>query len=432
MGNKRNRNAGRDQRNPNGSAAAHSNSTGAGTDVQNPRAGILVHSNAPWAGTGYGVQAANITRQIKATGRPVTFSSNYGLYGGITSWEGVEVLPNGYHPYSCDILTAHTKHAEEATGTRTALLTLFDTWVYDGANVDGIDLVASWVPIDHMPLPPKVAAWSNRPGIMSIAMSQFGLELLERAGIAAEYAPHSVDTDTFKPGATVDGASGREILNIPEDAFVVGMVAANKGSAPIRKAFGENLLALAEFMARHTDVIAYMHTESRGAALGIDLKALATACGIPEDRIIWVDQWAYYAGLSSDVLAAIMGAFDVHLLCSRGEGFGVPVLEAAACGVPSIVSDFSAQPELVADFGYLATVQPYWDASASAWFATPLVHSIVDQLEDAYVTAKAPERRSKARQHAEQYEHRKVFAECWEPILGRIDERVNNGNSRPD
>jgi glycosyltransferase involved in cell wall biosynthesis len=189
---------------------------------------------------------------------------------------------------------------------------------------------------------------------------------------------------------------------------------------------------MSHFMAQHTDVILYMHTESRGASMGIDLKALATACGIPEHRVIWVDQWAYYAGLGPDLLAAIMGAFDVHLLCSRGEGFGVPVLEAAACGVPSIVSDFTAQPELVADFGYLATVQPYWDAGSSAWFCTPLVHSIVEQLEGAYVTSNDPVRRSKARQHALLYEHGKVFKEFWEPILNKIDERVNDGYSRPD
>jgi len=429
MGNKRNRNAGGNQRHTNRPAGVDS---GSATTSDAGTTGIVVHSNAPWAGTGYGVQAANLTRKIKATGRPVTFSANYGLYGGITDWEGVEVLPNGYHPYSIDILTAHTQHAAQITGHRTALLTLFDTWVYDGANIDGIDLVASWVPVDHLPVPPKVLKFSQRPTVMSIAMSQFGLGQLQRAGIDAEYAPHSVDTDVFKPDATAGGADGREILGIPDDAFVVGMVAANKGTAPVRKAFGENLLAMGHFMAQHTDVILYLHTESRGASMGIDLKALATACGIPEDRVIWVDQWAYYAGLGPDLLAAIMGAFDVHLLCSRGEGFGVPVLEAAACGVPSIVSDFTAQPELVADFGYLATIQPYWDAGSSAWFCTPLVHSIVDQLEDAYVTSNDPVRRSKARQHALLYEHGKVFKECWEPILSKIDERVNDGNSRPD
>lgn len=429
MGNKRNRSASGNQRHTNRPARPDS---GSATASAAGSTGIVVHSNAPWAGTGYGVQAANLTKQIKATGRPVTFSSNYGLYGGITAWEGVEVLPNGYHPYSCDVLTAHTQHAAQTTGARTALLTLFDTWVYDGANIDGIDLVASWVPVDHLPVPPKVLAWSQRSAVMSVAMSQFGLDQLERAGIAAEYAPHSVDTATFVPDATVDGANGRDILKLPDDAFVVGMVAANKGSAPMRKAFGENLLAMSEFMARHTDVILYMHTESRGASMGVDLKALATACGIPDDRVVWVDQWAYYAGLGADLLAAIMGAFDVHLLCSRGEGFGVPVLEAAACGVPSIVSDFSAQPELVTDFGYLATVQPYWDAGSSAWFCTPFVHSIVDQLEDAYITAKDPVRRSKARQHALLYEHDRVFTERWEPILSNIDQRVNDEHSRPD
>lgn len=425
MGNKRNRNAGGNQRNSNGPSTAHSNSVGSRTDVSDARAGIVVHSNAPWAGTGYGVQAANLTRQIKATGRPVTFSSNYGLYGGVTAWEGVEVLPNGYHPYSCDVLTAHTHHAKQTHGVPTALLTLFDTWVYDGANIDGIDLVASWVPVDHLPVPPKVLAWSQRETVMSIAMSKFGLGQLQRAGIDAQYAPHSVDTSVFRPGATVDGQTGRELLGVPSDAFVVGMVAANKGHAPIRKAFGENLLAMAELMSRHDDIILYMHTESRGASLGIDLKALAAACGIPDDRIIFVDQWAYYAGLNPDVLASIMGAFDVHLLCSRGEGFGVPVLEAAACGVPSVVSDFSSQPELVGDHGWLATVQPYWDTGSTAWFCTPLVHSIVDQLEDAYNASDMAVRRSNARTHAEQYEHHKVFQECWEPILTLIDERVN-------
>lgn len=425
MGNKRNHNAGGNKRDSNRPTTAHSDSVAVGSDVQELRTGIVVHSNAPWAGTGYGVQAANITRQIKASGRPVTFSSNFGFYGGITQWEGVEVLPNGYHPYSCDILTAHTQHAKQTHGVPTALLTLFDTWVYEGANIDGIDLVASWIPVDHLPVPPKVRAWSERDNVMSIAMSQFGLSQLERAGIAADYAPHSVDTSVFRPGATVDGQTGRDLLNIPADAFVVGMVAANKGSAPVRKAFGENLLAMGELMSRHDDIILYLHTESRGAAMGIDLKALAAACGIPENRTVWVDQWSYYAGLDPDVLATIMGAFDVHLLCSRGEGFGVPVLEAAACGVPSIVSDFSSQPELVGDHGWLAAVQPYWDAGSTSWFCTPLVHSVVDQLEDAYNTSDMAVRRSNARTHAEQYEHHKVFQEHWEPILCSIDERVN-------
>ena len=425
MGNKRNRNVrdgarvtdrptGRDRAGAPIGAQGHADG----------RAGIVVHSNAPFANTGYGVQAGAFAKACKDDGRQIVFSCNYGLQGGVTSWDGIEVLPTGYHPYSSDVLGAHTEHARQTTGLPTALVTLFDCWVYKGAKVDDIPLIASWVPVDHVPTPPDVLEWCNRPNVLPVAMSKFGLDQLTRSGVDARYAPHGVDTETFRPDATVDGRTGRQILEIDEDKFVVGIVAANKGVAPLRKAWGENLLALSEFMARHDNVMAYIHTEKRGAGGGVDLVKLAESAGIPADRLIWVDQWAYYAGLGADILATIMAAFDVNLACSRGEGFGVPVIEAAACGVPSIVSNFTAQPELVDGFGWTCTVQPYWDPQQAAWFATPLVHSIVEQLEHAYTDAQDPQRRSDARAHALAYDHRTVFAEHWQPILAEIDSRM--------
>jgi len=386
------------------------------------RAGICWHSNFAGAGTGYGVQTAQVARQIKATGRPITLSNNYGTQGFITEWEGIEVLPSGYHPYSADILGAHLKYTEDQTGRHTALITLFDTWVFKGAKVEDIKLIASWVPIDHTPAPPDVIEWCKRDNVLPIAMAKYGARMLDAAGINNRYIPHGVDTKVFQPGATVDGATGRQLLNIPDDAFVVGMIAANKGVAPMRKAWGENLLALGQLMAKHDDVYVYMHTEKRGAQGGADLIQLAGACGIPENRIVWTDQWAYYAGLPPFVLAALMGAMDVNLAASRGEGFGVPVIEAAACGVPSVVSNFTAQPELVGGFGYIAAVQPYWDAPQSSWFATPLVHSVLEELEHAYDTAKEPLRKTAARAHAETYDNELVFQDYWLPVLAEIDE----------
>lgn len=388
------------------------------------RAGILWHSNFAASGTGYGVQTAQVVRQIAASGRPVTLSNNYGTQGFVTSWEGIEVLPTGFHPYSVDVLVAHHKYAQETQGRPTALVTLFDCWVYKNSKVDDIPVIASWVPIDHMPTPTDVLDWCAKPNVLPIAMAKFGSKMLDTAGIEHMYAPHAVDTTVFRPGATIDGTTGRQLLNIPDDAFVVGIVAANKGVAPLRKGWGENLLALARFMADHPDVYVYLHTEKRGAQGGIDLVRLADACGIPTDRLVWTDQWAYYAGLDAEVLAVLMGAMDVHLLASRGEGFGVPVLEAAACGVPSIVSNFTAQPELVEGYGWCAAVQPYWDAPQSSWFATPLVHSIVEQLEDAYASARDPQRRNAARDFALNYDTKRVFDKHWVPILDEIDRRM--------
>ena len=415
---------GRDVRRNQRSGSRTSGLPSASFTTERPRAGIVIHSNAPWAGTGYGVQAGELAKAIRDERRKVTFSCNYGLSGGISNWEGIEVLPTGFHPYSADVLEAHTKYAEAETKTRTALVTLFDCWVYKKSNVDSIPAIGSWVPIDHTPGPSDVLEWCNRPNVLPIAMSKFGLQELQRAGIEATYAPHGVDTKTFEPDTTIQGATGRDILNIPNDAFLIGIVAANKGISPLRKAWGENLLAAAVFMKEHSDAYLYIHSEKRGAQGGIDLVALAAAAGIPEDRLVWVDQWAYYAGLNPDLLATIFASFDVNLACSRGEGFGVPVIETAACGVPSIVSNFTAQPELVADTGWVTAVQPDWDAAQGSWFGTPLVGSILENLNAAYNEARDPQRRANVRKHAEQYDHRIVFEKYWKTILEQLDEMV--------
>jgi glycosyltransferase involved in cell wall biosynthesis len=68
-------------------------------------------------------------------------------------------------------------------------------------------------------------------------------------------------------------------------------------------------------------------------------------------------------GLESDVvfpgfvededLPAVYNLADVFIFPSLYEGFGLPVLEAMACGTPVVTSDLSALPEVVGDAGVL-------------------------------------------------------------------------------
>jgi glycosyltransferase involved in cell wall biosynthesis len=69
-------------------------------------------------------------------------------------------------------------------------------------------------------------------------------------------------------------------------------------------------------------------------AQGLALRRLANACGIPEDALRFSDPIAYEWGLPPSSVADLYAAFDVLANPSLGEGFGIPIVEAQACGVP--------------------------------------------------------------------------------------------------
>ena len=114
-------------------------------------------------------------------------------------------------------------------------------------------------------------------------------------------------------------------------------------------------------------------------------------------------------------LASLYSDADVLLATSAGEGFGVPVIEAQACGTPVIVSNWTAQPELVGD-GWVVDGQPLWDSFQNSWFFTPHVSQIVRALEAAYERPRG-ETSQDALEFAEAYEADRVFAEHWRPIM---------------
>jgi glycosyltransferase involved in cell wall biosynthesis len=80
------------------------------------------------------------------------------------------------------------------------------------------------------------------------------------------------------------------------------------------------------------------------------LEAEARALGIL-DRVLFLD---YVPGAE---LPALYAGADVFVMASLYEGFGLPVLEAMACGTPVIASHSSSLPEVTGDAA--ALVDPY-------------------------------------------------------------------------
>lgn len=379
-------------------------------------------SNAPFAATGYGTQTSQVVTRMHKAGHSVSVACNYGLEGTMLEWDGIHLFPRGLSNYSDDVLEAYSMQwAAEEPDAKRVVFTLYDVWVYlQNQSLQKIPRICSWVPVDHQPAPPEVSEWCRRPNVTPIAMSRFGQEMLDVDGIKAHYIPHAIEK-VFKPTRSVSTPAGmiapRELHGIPADAFVVMMNSANKGIAPCRKAFGQAFLAFSIFALDKPDAILYMHTESHGSMSGINLHDLAKAAGIKPEQIRFVDQFAYRNGIPQESLAAFYTMADVCLQTSMGEGFGIPTIEAQACGTRVIVSDFAASSELVGP-GWLVAGQPDWDPMQKSWFFTPHVGSIVDALNAAYREPRGDSNDAIA--FAANYDADKVFDESWRPLLAEL------------
>jgi glycosyltransferase involved in cell wall biosynthesis len=384
---------------------------------------LLWHSNAPWTPTGYG-QQTGLFLPLVAKHFETACSAFYGLEGSPITWGGVPVLPGMSPDMGNSYLRGHAKRFFDGDQRGGLVVTLMDVWVMDPSMAAELNM-ACWAPVDHEPAPPGVVKFFVESGAVPIAMSRFGQAMLGR--LDPLYVPHGIDTSLYKP---VPKAQAREEAGVPQDAFLVGMVAANKGR-PSRKGFSQGLQAFAKLAAKHENAYLYMHTMmQRGLADGEDLPALLEACGIPQERVLIADQYrVLHDPYSHQSMAKIYSTLDVLLNPAMGEGFGITVLEAQSCGVPVIVTDFTAMREVAAEGMWRVSHSKYWTGLGS-WQAIPDVDDITAALEDCYsMPRKQRQQLSKqAREHAVKYDLQSVFKDLMLPALRQAEQRFSRQN----
>jgi glycosyltransferase involved in cell wall biosynthesis len=294
---------------------------------------------------------------------------------------------------------------------------LFDLWPLNGIDAFNELNLACWTPIDHDPVPPGVAQFAIQGKHHVIAMSRFGEDRLLKAGIPREeltYIPHAIDRAVFYDR----GRGARQAMGIPEDAFLVVTNAANRGRIPVRKAFGEMADAMSTFMRDRPEVYWMIHTEPNGHSEGVNIPRLVAHLGIDPKRVRYPHPVHFRNGIPQDAIAQMFSAADCHLLTSMGEGFGIPAVESQACGTPVIVSDFSAQPELVGAHGKKVPVQRVWDEYQQSFFCIPNVPAIVTALQEVYEETKGGRvDRDAVSSAMERYDQVKVYAADWKPLI---------------
>jgi glycosyltransferase involved in cell wall biosynthesis len=170
------------------------------------------------------------------------------------------------------------------------------------------------------------------PSVSIVTPSHWSAEGFRRLGFDPSriaVIPHGIDPGLFRPQAEVR-ADMRRQLGVSGFVFMnVGAMSGNKGMDVLLKAFA----AVAE---RRADVWLVLKGSDRlyrsRNLLQQTLNALTRAeVGRIMPRLVYGGET-----LSMSRMAALYQAADAYVSPYRAEGFNLPVLEAAACGVPII------------------------------------------------------------------------------------------------
>lgn len=354
---------------------------------------ILFNSEASYLGTGYGVYYNNIIKYLWETGKYnivelASFADPDDPRNQTIPWTFIPVRPNRRNPAEIEefnrneFQNTYGKWKFEPTLVRhkpDVVISVRDPWMsryevlsplrkyyklYTMPTVDAEPLQEEWVAIYADT--DKVFTYTDFGFNQLLKQSNGSVNLIDSAPPAADY-------DVYLPLRL-----NREAFGIPNDSFVVGMIAKNQR----RKLFPNLIEDFKVFLQsipteKQQKCFLYLHT--CWPDIGWNIPRLIQDSGIG-DRILvtytckacnkWFPSVFHYSNrhcvhcgnisarmpethdsLNRQDLAVVFNLFDVYVQYASCEGFGMPQVEAAACGLPVMSVDYSAMEDVVRKLG---------------------------------------------------------------------------------
>ena len=347
------------------------------------RVKILWVSDPPTFFTGFGTVTKEILTRLIATDNYQIACLGWGYNG----WPyDRQELPFDIYPSNNPNLNPDTLAKVLEEYQPHILVTLGDVWMVEWIT----DLpyrsrfkFVPYFPLDGEPLYPP---WSKfiRDADAPVTYSRFAQNVVQEAlpDVRVELIYHGVDTRVFHPIKEKELQRPRELKN----RFIVGCVARNQP----RKNLPTLIKAFARFCQNKPEAVLYLHTNPDD--IGWDILDLLKRYRV-FDRTCVSKSASIQKALSKEKLNEIYNLFDVMVLPTAGEGFGLPILEAMAAGVPVIATNYSSCVELLEGRGELIRVKEFLTAGRhNIEYAIPDIDDLVAKLDLLYTQ---PELRKK-------------------------------------
>lgn len=178
-----------------------------------------------------------------------------------------------------------------------------------------------------------------------LAYTDWGAKVMSNTiGSDCEWIPHGIDDHLFQPR---ERKAARIAMGFKESDIVIGCLMSNQP----RKDWGL-FFAMASGLkdAGVRNLKLWCHVDKIERSNAWSIQALTADYRLGESVV--VTTW-----MTDEELSFFYSGCDLTVLPSLGEGFGYPIVESLACGVPCIHGNYGGGAELIPDDSWL--VEPY-------------------------------------------------------------------------
>lgn len=419
---------------------------------------ILLCNESSFLNSGYANYGRQILQRLHSTNKYTI--GELGCYGTINDPRR-DSIPWKYYPNSVETTDSRYEKYKSSTLNQFGhwrfdivcmdfkpdiVFDVRDPWMFDYQSSSHFRQFFRWIVMPAMDSIPQKIEWLtafNCADVLVPYTEWAKTYLKDFNNLFPKSTPAGIDTNIYRPTRNL-----KEEYGLPKDSFIIGSVMRNQR----RKLIPALLEVFKSVRDKHPETILYLHTTFPEMS-GWNIPSLLVDFGLTNSvyftyrckncKTFYPSKFvgpqtfckncsefsctmsSTMDGISDEELVAIYNMFDLYVQYAICEGFGMPQIEASACGVPVASVDYSAMSEVSRNIGGfpipLASVSYELESHAKRAYPNidETIKIIIDYIEssDEYKYTKKQEAVNKTYQH---YDWNNI-AKIWENIFDSVD-----------